>query len=169
MNPGTTRMGNRRIGKAPAAVVAAILLVAAAGIALGWWKRGRSVPKQPSRAVAVLPFGSAGQVPQRWSSAVFAESLAGRLRTIPGLSVSSGIAGLAAADYVVEGDIVTQERRTAIAVRLRRSGQPVPVWSATFWRVDPVDPALLTELALALAEALGNAQRPPVTTGAGSR
>jgi hypothetical protein len=156
-----------QVGKASVVVLGVVLVLAGAAGALALRLNAPATPAV--LAVSVLYFQVTGDAPPRWAAAAFAESLATRLSSVQGVRASPGISGLASADYVVDGDVVMRDQRTALAVRLRRAGQAQPTWTATFWRQDAMDPELHGEIALAVAEALGSAQRPPVTPGAGSR
>jgi TolB-like protein len=105
--------------------------------------------------LAIEPFRLLEPAPQGWMADEFAESLATRLNHMPGLDVRLAAAGATGTvDFTLRGDVTAREGRIVIETRLYEAQGGTAVWTATYWRGEPVPLSLVSDVAGGAAEAL---------------
>jgi hypothetical protein len=105
--------------------------------------------------LAIELFRTVVPAPQSWTAPVFAESLAARLRRMPGLEIQIADAGAGhTSEFILRGDATLREGRLVIATRLFQQEKRSPVWTATYWASDTASTSLVQEVASGVAEAL---------------
>lgn len=105
--------------------------------------------------LTVAPFEEGDSLPQTWNSAVFADSLAARLRSQPNVNVSVALVAPTVEGFALRGSVSVRNGRMIVGARLSHTGDSSPAWTATFWRSDGPLSSLLDAVASGTAEALG--------------
>lgn len=124
-----------------------------------------------SATLAVELSGTPDSVAMAWANRAFAESLATRLRRMPGLEVLV-VTGEQApqTDFTLRGDMTVQVGRLVIVSRLYEKGEERPIWTDTFWQSPVGDSNIVDDWASELAQALyGHLARHAVTMTRESR
>jgi len=145
--------------KVAAGAGAALALLGAAIVAtITRSRREVAAAGSPSRlttTLAIESFRTPGSAAIAWVQTSFAESLAARLRRMPGLEVRVATATPPVRTaFILRMDLGLQDGRLVIASRLYETGEEPPVWTATFWRDRAAHSNLVDDLAAEVAEAL---------------
>lgn len=121
--------------------------------ATGCKARDRWAGPAVDRHVLVMPFQPDSDSRAGKGRAV-AESLVVRLGKVAGLDVRLDTQEDGSADFTIRGEIASRDGRLVVATRLHPQNTKDVLWTATFWRRDLVDSALVSDLTTGLAEAI---------------
>ncbi len=137
------------------------LLVVAAVVILAIAKAYRSTvevrgaPSTLETTLAIEPFRAPDSLARLVSEATIPESLAARLKRMPGLEVLVSTREVSQrANFTLRGDVATQNGRIVVVALLYQRGRQSPVWTATFWRDRAATATIVNDVAPEVAEAL---------------